>query len=74
MSTTSNKPEKKPLNDYAKYSGIAFKMMFICLAGVFGGIKLDEYFRTSTPYFTIFLSIAAVALSIYAVVIDLLKK
>lgn len=68
------KQEKKPLNDYAKYSGIAFKMMTICLAGVFGGIKLDAYFETEKPFFTIFLSIAAVALSIYAVVVDLLKK
>lgn len=64
---------KKSLNNYTRYSGMAFQMLAIILVGVFGGYKLDEWLHTK-PFLTIILSILAVFLSIYYVTRDLLKK
>ena len=64
---------KKGLNQYTRYSGMAFQMMVIIVAGTFGGLKLDEWLKTK-PAFTIILSIASVFLAIYSVTKDLLKK
>ncbi len=69
----SLKKKKKSLDDYARYSSIAFQMLIIILIGVFGGIKLDEWLKLSVPVFTIVFSILAVFLSIYTVTKDLLK-
>jgi F0F1-type ATP synthase assembly protein I len=66
--------EKQNLFNYAKYSGIAFQMIFIIIAGVFGGFKLDEYLQLKIPVFTVILSLFSVFLAIYLVVKDLLKK
>ena len=64
---------KKNLNQYAKYSGMAFQMMVIIVSGTFGGLKLDLWLKTK-PVFTVILSVAAVFLSIYYFTRDLLKK
>jgi F0F1-type ATP synthase assembly protein I len=69
----SLKKKKKSLDNYTRYSSIAFQMLIIILIGVFGGIKLDEWLKLSVPVFTIVLSILAVILSIYTVTRDLLK-
>lgn len=61
------------MNDYAKYSSLAFQMIAIILIGVFGGIKLDEYLKLNFPVFTVILSILSVAFSIYYAIKDLLK-
>ncbi|MCX6242542.1 MAG: AtpZ/AtpI family protein [Bacteroidetes bacterium] len=64
---------EKGLNQYARYSGMALQMVVIILAGSFGGLKLDQWLNTK-PVFTVFLSVAAVFLSIFVVTRDLLKK
>jgi len=69
----SPEKKKKSLDNYTRYSSIAFQMLIIILIGVFGGIKLDEWLKLSVPVFTIVLSILAVILSIYTVTRDLLK-
>jgi hypothetical protein len=67
-----NQPtELKKLNDIAKYSSMAFQMIIIIGLGVLGGIKLDDWLHLRFPLFTIFLSITAVALSIYYFIKDL---
>ncbi len=65
--------KNKTLHNYAKYSGIAMQMIAIILAGVFGGIKLDEFLKLETPIFTIILAIIAVVLAMYFVIKDLIK-
>jgi F0F1-type ATP synthase assembly protein I len=65
--------KKRQLNAYARYSNIAFQMLVIILAGVFGGYKLDGWLGT-TPVFTILLSLLSVILAIYFVTRGLLKK
>ena len=64
---------KKNLDQYARYSSMAFQMLVIILAGVFGGFKIDQWLHTR-PVFTVILSLLAVFLSIYFVVKDLLRK
>lgn len=61
------------LSAYAKYSSLAFQMMFIILAGVFGGIHLDKWLGWKFPVFTVVLSILAVFLAIYYAIKDFLK-
>ncbi len=64
---------KKLLENYARYTSIAFQMIVIILIGVFGGVKLDEWVEWSFPVFTVILSILSVILSIYYVTRDLIK-
>lgn len=66
--------KKKLLDNYARYSSIAFQMLIIILIGVFGGYKLDQWLQLKFPVFTVILSIIAVILSIYTVTKDLLKQ
>ena len=51
---------------------MAFQMLVIILAGIFGGYKLDEWLHTS-PVLTVIFSLLSVILSIYFVTRDLLK-
>jgi F0F1-type ATP synthase assembly protein I len=67
------KNPKKSLNDYAKYSSIAFQMVVIILLGTYLGVKLDEWLNINKPVFTLFFSLLSVVLAIYYVVKDLLK-
>ena len=66
--------KKKSLDNYTRYSSIAFQMLIIILIGVFGGIKLDQWLKLAVPVFTIILSVLAVILAIYTVTRDLLKS
>lgn len=69
-----NKDKKKKfLDDYARYTSIAFQMLAIILAGVWGGVELDKLLNAGFPVFTIILTITGVILSIYYVIKDLLK-
>ncbi len=69
----SNK-KKKQLSDYARYSGIAGKMLAIILAGVIGGIKLDAYLKLKIPVFTLTLTLLAVGLAMYVIIKDVTRK
>ncbi len=66
--------QKKQLNFYARYSGMAMQMLAIILIGVFGGIMLDEYLSLKFPVFTLVLTLLSVFLSVYFATRDLLKK
>jgi F0F1-type ATP synthase assembly protein I len=66
--------KKKSLDNYTRYSSIAFQMLIIIVIGVFGGVKLDQWIGLTVPVFTIVLSILAVILAIYTVTRDLLKS
>lgn len=66
--------KKNSINNYAKYSSIAFQMLVIILLGVWGGVKLDKWLNLKFPVFTVILSLVSVIFAIYFVVKDLLKK
>jgi F0F1-type ATP synthase assembly protein I len=63
----------KSLNNYARYSGLAFEMIFIILVGVFGGIKLDNVLDTK-PLLTALLSLTGVVLAVFFAIKDFLRK
>ncbi|MBP9151766.1 MAG: AtpZ/AtpI family protein [Flavobacteriales bacterium] len=48
-------------------------MAVIIVAGALGGIQLDKYLQTETPWFTGGLTVLAVFLSMYFAIKDLLK-
>lgn len=61
------------LNNYARYSGMAFQMVFIIALGVFGGVKLDKL-ADSNPWFTLICTLAGIAIAIYIAVKDALHS
>jgi len=70
-----NKPNpRKNLNDYARYSSLAFQMMAIIGVGIFGGMKLDKYLALERPVFTVLFSVISVILAVYYAIKDFLKK
>lgn len=60
------------LNNYAKYTGIAFEMTAIIALGVWGGISLDKHTSLKFPLFTVICSLAGVAIALYIAVKDFL--
>lgn len=73
MSAKNEKPQPKPLNAYAKYSALGTQMALIIGGGCYGGYKLDEYYKNTTPIFTIILSLLSIALAMYIVLKDFIK-
>jgi len=69
----SKKQENKGLNDYGKYSGIAFQMVAIIALTTWGGVKLDKLAGFDKPVFTIILSLLGVFAAIYTAVKDFIK-
>lgn len=67
------KEENKGLNDYAKYSGIAFQMVAIIAITTWGGLKLDKLAGFEKPVFTIILSLLGVFAAIYTAIKDFIK-
>ncbi len=67
------KLSNKGVNDFARYSGIAFQMIGIILVTTWGGTKLDKLTGWETPVFTIVLSLLGVFAAIYTAVKDFIK-
>lgn len=75
--TPDRKPEpsdKEGFKSYLKYSGLAFQMVGAMVLAAFGGMKLDDYFHTRNPWFTIVLLLVAVVASMVLVILSLNKK
>lgn len=64
------RPPKKnnPLNNYAKYSSIAFQMIAIIGVGSFVGVKIDDYFGDKNNLWTIILSLCSTILAVIFVI------
>ena len=58
------KPKKK-VDDFIRYSSLAFEMIAIMGIGVFAGWKIDHWLVLSFPAFTLGLMILAVIGAIY---------
>ncbi len=59
---------------YLKYSGLAFQMIGAMVLAAFAGMKLDDYFKTENPWFTIVFLLVAVVASMVLVIASLNKK
>ena len=64
-------PQKQP-NPYAKYSTIAIQMAITIALAAWGGKKLDQYYQTSKPYFTLILSLFGIVAALYLILKDFL--
>ncbi len=62
------------MRDLAKYSGLAFQIGFIILAGALLGKWLDSRFQLSKPVFTLFLSLLSVFAALYLSLKDFIGK
>jgi F0F1-type ATP synthase assembly protein I len=58
----------KPVNNYIKFSGIAFQMVAIIGVTTFIGYKIDEHARHSTQWVTAMLALIGVFISLYLVI------
>ena len=70
---TYQKKPKRPLSQYAKFSGILFQMIAIIGLGTFIGIKLDERYPNKNNLYTVILVTFSVVLSIYVAVKQIIK-
>lgn len=58
----------KPINAYAKFSGVAFQMIAIIGLFAFVGYKIDVSANHETKWVTAVLSLAGVFISLYIVI------
>jgi len=65
MNRNNNKKPKKLIDDFIRYSSLAFEMIAIMGIGVFAGIKIDHWLDLSFPAFTLGLMILSVVGAIY---------
>lgn len=69
----SQKSRNSGLQDFARYSGLAFQMIAIILISTWIGTRLDKFFDLNTPVFTIVLALLGVFGGIYTAVRDFIK-
>lgn len=65
--------QQKQPNQFIKYSNLALQMGITIGLGAWGGNKLDQYFKNTTPVFTIILSLLGIGAALYLVLKDLIK-
>lgn len=65
MNKGNYKKPKKQIDDFIRYSSLAFEMITIMGIGVFAGVKIDQWLELSFPAFTLGLMILSVAGAIY---------
>jgi F0F1-type ATP synthase assembly protein I len=74
----SNKQSQRPqrqsqINEYVKYSGLAFQMAALILLGYWLGSKIDKWLDLSFPAFTIILILTFLSVSFYSLIKSLPK-
>ncbi|MBA4304360.1 MAG: hypothetical protein C0424_09070 [Sphingobacteriaceae bacterium] len=65
---------KKPQVDYLRYSGLAFQLVALILAGAWLGDWLDGRMQTEHPYWTAAFSLLGVLAGMYQLYRDLTKN
>ncbi len=66
--------KERQLNQYIRYSAIAFQMGGIIGLGVWLGYWLDGRYNTQTPWFTIGIGLFSIFVALYVSLKDFLKK
>lgn len=65
---------RKPPNTFLRFSNLTIQMGVIIGLSTWGGIKLDEHFKTKDPYCTIVLSLLGIGTALYVVLKDVMKN
>lgn len=66
-------PQKQP-NLFLKYSNLAIQMGLIIGLSAWGGQKIDEHYKNTTPVFSIILGLSGVIAALYLVLKDFIKR
>lgn len=70
-SDSSSDKSKKSVNKFLRFSSMGIQMGVTIGLGAWGGTKLDEYYQTEKPIWTIVLSLSAIAIAFYLVIKDI---
>ncbi|MFA8450808.1 MAG: AtpZ/AtpI family protein [Bacteroidales bacterium] len=73
MGNIGKKPNKKLGSDYARYSSITIQIVIVIILFTYGGVQADKYLNIY-PVLTLIGAIGGVAIALYLVVRELLKK
>ncbi|MCP1995076.1 AtpZ/AtpI family protein [Flavobacterium sp. HSC-61S13] len=60
--------QKKPVNQYIRFSGMALQMGVVIAAGTYLGVWLDEKYPNDYSGFTVSCSLLSVFISMYLVI------
>ena len=71
---SSTPPNKAGNNSILRSTSMATQMAITIFLGVWGGIKLDQFFQFETPVMTLICSLLGVILAVYIVIRDVLRK
>lgn len=66
-------PPKQP-NSFLRFSNLAIQMGAIIGLSAWGGTKLDAYFNTTEPYYTIITSLLGIGAALYIVIKDVISS
>ncbi|HMR42711.1 MAG TPA: AtpZ/AtpI family protein [Saprospiraceae bacterium] len=76
--SSENSPPKSKMRQkvdaYMRYSGMAFEMAAVMAIAVFAGKKIDDYFDSQKPYFTILFALLGTVAALYLTLKDILFK
>jgi len=62
---SNNLKKKQRVDQYLKYSGMAFQLAAVLAVGIFIGNRLDRFFQTNRPYFTASLALLSLFAGLY---------
>ncbi len=65
MTPLKHQKQKKQVDDFIRYSGLAFEMIAIMGIGVLAGVKIDQWLDLDFPAFTLGLMILSVVGAVY---------
>jgi len=70
----SLKKQQKPLNNYLKYTGLAFQFLAAIVLGFWLGAWLDNHYQTAKPWFTMGLMMTFLIATLYKVIRDITNE
>lgn len=70
----NRKENQRNTNNYMKYSSLAFQMLGTIVLFTYGGYKLDEWQQNKVPVWTLVLSLASIAGSLYMFIRSVTKE
>lgn len=65
MILPKNQKPKRQLDDFIRYSSLAFEMIVIMGLGTWIGVKIDQWLNLNFPAFTLGLMILSVIAAVY---------
>jgi F0F1-type ATP synthase assembly protein I len=65
---------KRPIQDYVRYSGLAFQLIALLLAGMWLGGLADKRLALETPWFTLLGVLLGLGAGLYQLLRDLTKS